>query len=479
MNSSAIVNRAMAMLRWIGMHLPAQGYLYTTAFFIGVALGVLSWLLKWLIHLVTTLILPHGLPTSGPDYLLLLTPVAGIMLTGIFVRYILRDNIEHGISRIVVRTHDNNPTMSPRLCFGAIIGSTLTLGMGGSAGTEGPIAYTGAAVGSNIGRLMRVPRDMMTAMLGIGAAAGTAGIFKAPIGGMIFTFEVLKMSLSTPLIVATLISCVTSSLVAYWMSGYTYDIQWVNAELFDPHIIPGIIVLGVACGLYATYFSTVMTKMGDRYASIPNPWLRNLASGLMLAAMVFMFPSLYGEGFMMMTEMINGQTDVFLDGCMIALRGDTAMTVLVGAGVFLLLKSWAACASNSGGGVAGDFAPTFFAGAMMGLFVVTAANTWFHTNYSPAVMIIVGMAAVMGGVIRAPLTAIFLTMEMTSSYNIFLPIVIGVTISWGIVKLLTPRAFYDIAESRARNSAIDRSNAAATTAPATTTPPPDGGSGVV
>ncbi len=413
-----------------------------TAFVIGLATGTCAWLLKLMIGTLSRW-LTAGMVSTGFNWRLLFIPVIGIVLTGLFTRRVVRMKIEHGVARLIKNIRDGDPVLSPKLCFAPMMASTLTLGFGGSAGSEGPIAYTGAAIGSNVSRLFGMSPQMMMAMVGAGAGAGIAGIFKSPIGGAFFTLEVLKMPLTTLTVMALLIACITAAMMAYVLSGFTYDLPWTRIIEFDSSLIVPVAILGVFCGLYSYYYAGVMRHLGAWFVKITRPWVRNIVSGALLAGMVFLFPALYGEGYTIIGDIINNHPEALLrDSVLGGFSTDSITLIIIATGSILLLKCWAACSANSGGGVAGDFAPTLFAGAVAGLFFTLVAQNWFGYNLPAGAMAVVAMAAVMAGAIRAPMMAIFLTVEMTDSYPLFLPIVIAVTTSWAITKTLTPGSFF-------------------------------------
>lgn len=413
------------------------------AFVTGLLTGVAAFLLKRMIGCVSQL-LTSCFNADGPNYLLLLIPIVGIVLTGIFVRYILRYNVEHGVARLLDRIRNKRPVMKRRLTFGSMIASTFTLGFGGSAGSEGPIAFTGAAIGSNVARAMKMSPSMMMVMLGCGAGAGIAGIFKAPVGGALFTIEVLRMELTTTSVFALFIASITSALTAFVLSGCTFDVPWATIVPFDMSLIPWVIALGIFCGLYSYYYAWVMKKLSALFSSIKNQWIRNISSGAVLAVLVFLFPALYGEGYGVIGEIVNGNTSSLMRDSLWAGSPTAETTLLVVAAGILLVKCIATSASNSGGGVAGDFAPTLFAGAIAGLLFASAVNLTGLATIDASHFALIGMGAVMAGAIRAPMMAIFLTIEMTASYSFIVPIVLSATISFAIVKALTPGSFYNL-----------------------------------
>lgn len=448
------------ILGWGVDRMSQKSILFTVAFIVGLLTGTCAFLLKKAIGGVSELLVGN-IPADGPDWMLLVWPVVGIVLTGIYVRYILRDNVEHGVAQLLVDIADRKVYINPRLMYGSMVASTLTLGFGGSAGSEGPIACTGAAIGSNVARWCGLSRRMVMIMIGCGAGAGIAGIFKAPFGGMLFTLEVLKMELTTVSVIALIIAAVTASTMAYVLSGMTFDLPWIDVAAFDTSALPYIIVFGVFCGFYSYYYAMVMKKLGARYGSIRNPWVRNISSGAALAVILFFFPMLYGEGYSVIGDIINGNNAEVFRGSLFAPHSGSVTTLIIMTALALLVKCWAACSSNSGGGVAGDFAPTLFAGALAGLLFATGMNELFDLHLSTANFALVGMASVMAGAIRAPLMAIFLTVEMAASYTFFLPILIGASVSYAIVKSLTPGSFYTVKEGHENRRRFDSDEASA------------------
>lgn len=422
-------------------HLSSKMRLILLAVFVGVLAGLAAALLKWLIQEVISLLHPFVV-TDGPDWTMLFLPVIGIMLTGVYQRYILRDSISHGVDKLVNNLAENRYALNPHLTYAPIIASTLTLGFGGSAGSEGPIAYSGSAIGSNIGRLAGVSRDDLYLLIGCGAAAGIAGIFKAPVGGAMFTLEVLGMSFTTVSVIALFGSSISAAMMAYILSGYSIDIPWSHNITFDPNIMPYILVLGVFCGIYSVYYSWVMKRMRKAYESMKNPWIENLVSGAVLAILIFIFPTLFSEGYDTVGHVLNLDYEApFMHSLLSDVVGQQWWLLVVLGGV-LSVKCFACSASNSGGGVAGDFAPTLFAGCIAGLFFALIANKLFDVSLPPQVFAYGGMAGVMAGVIRAPLMALFLTAEMCNGFDYFLPLITVSLISYGIVMLITRKKFY-------------------------------------
>lgn len=420
------------------------------AVIIGCIVGLGAAFLKWSIPSIIKL-LGLDLNADTPHWNLLWLPVVGILLTGIYQRYILRDHISHGIDRLVNDLAEQKYYLNPKLTYAPLIASSITLGFGGSAGSEGPIAYAGAAIGSNVGRICGVSSDTVYLLIAIGAGAGIAGIFKAPVGGAIFTLEVLGMAMTTVSVIALFAATIASALTVYALTDFTLDLPWTENINFDPSILLWTVGLGVFCGLYSIYYSHVMMRMRKVYKSISNPWLMNLASGSVLAILLFLFPSLYSEGYNIIGKVINLDWSAPAEGSIfggISLGMWTLPVILLG---IMLAKCFACSAANSGGGVAGDFAPTLFAGAIVGLFFALCINNLFEIGLKPQVFAFIGMAGVMAGVIRAPLLALFLTMEMCNAFDYIFPLVVVSMISYGMVMLATGRRFYRITHIHPHN----------------------------
>lgn len=429
--------------QWGQVRMTRSTRVLVVAVIVGILTGFAAAMLKAMITGFTDFVSDY-IDKRAPNYIFFLIPVIGIVLTGILCRYIFRRPLEHGVTRLLSAISSRNPYLSPHLMYEPAIASTVTLAFGGSAGSEGPIAYTGAAIGSNVARWFKMPPDVVMAMMGLGAGAGIAAIFKSPIGGALFTIEVLRLELTTLSIFGLLVACITSAMTAYMLSGFSFDVHWVETVPFDVSILPWVVVLGVFCGFYSYYYTLVMKWLRGRYEKIRNPWYRNIASGLVLSSLIFLFPVLYGEGYGIISDLINGRIDVmFSSGLWWSQSSSTSALLLITGGV-MMAKCWATCSSNSGGGVAGDFAPTLFAGCMAGVLFATGLNHYAGTSISVANFALMGMAAVMAGAIRAPMMAIFLTIEMTASYSFFLPVIVASTISFAIVKMLTPGSFYPV-----------------------------------
>lgn len=429
------------LLRWARSRFSTPVIVFWVAAVIGLLTGVAAFLLKWTIGTVSTFFMSR-FHVGTFNYALLLIPVAGIMLTGIFQRYILRHDITHGVARIIDCIDRRRYNLPPYMIWAYTVASTLTLGFGGSAGSEGPIATTGAAIGSNIGRWLGLDQRHIMVMLAVGAGAGIAGIFKAPIGGALFTVEVLHPAVSTLSVISLLVACLVSASTAYVLSGCTVDLSYIQVDPLGLEMTPYVLLLGVACGLYSVYYRTIMRAMTRFYESVRNPWLRNFIGGAVLAVCVFCFPVLYGEGYPMMESLLNGQMPSLVDyGGWLRDWRDPATVIWLCLGV-TACKAFATSGANCSGGVAGDFAPTLFAGCFFGMLVGHLLNLATGLDLPVSTMAFIGMGGVMAGVIRAPLMAIFLTLEMTNGYALFLPVMVVCALSSGVVKVLADFSFF-------------------------------------
>ncbi len=427
-------------VEWRQRNLSDVAFLYILATITGILAGSGAFLLKRMVAIVSNLWVEHFNP-DGVNWILLLVPVAGIMLTVVMCRYVLRMPLAHGVVRLMKNISNGVPVLRPALMFYPLIANSVTLGFGGSAGSEGPIAYAGAAIGSNLAKVFGLSSQMMMVMVGCGAGAGIAGIFKSPLGGVMFTLEVLKMPMTTLTVTVLVVTSITAAMTAYVLSGCTLDVPMLGQSAFDYGAFPFVLLLGVFCGFYSVYYS-YMTKVVSGFLNgFSNRWFRNITGGFILSLSVFLFPALYGEGYGVVGKIVNGSFDAVLDYGPFGVRGGEWLLIAVAGGV-LLIKCFATSATNNGGGVSGDFAPTLFAGCIAGFFFASLVNNVFHQELPVALFACFGMAGVMSGSIRAPLMAIFLTCEMTGTYSFFLQLTLTSAISFGVVRLFTYDSYF-------------------------------------
>ena len=434
----------MRILTWREVHISERSFLLILAFVVGVLSGFAALLLKFLISIIASTLSEH-INITGANYLYLLYPVLGILIVGIYVRYVVKDNISHGVTRVLYAISQNKSRLKLHNTYTSVVASSITIGFGGSVGAEGPIVNTGAAIGSNLGSLFRMSPQILMMLVGSGAAAGVAGIFKAPIAGMLFAIEVLMIDLTTVSVMPLLISSITAATVSYIFTGYSPEFVFDQSEAFLTNRIPYTIVLGIVCGFTSLYFTKVIGKMESLFSKIHNPWYKFAFGGVILSGLIFCFPPLYGEGYEAITDLLTGDPSTLFDGSVFYSLRDNVWFVLLFLLMIILTKVFATSATNGGGGVGGTFAPSLYVGCMTGFFFAYLINTlglFPGDGLSCKNFALMGMAGVMSGVMHAPLMGIFLTAEMTGGYQLFLPLLIVSTISYCTVRLFVRYSIY-------------------------------------
>ncbi len=437
----------MRLLAWREKHIKEKTFVIILALMVGVFGGFAALVLKWLIHTISSLLTSHVV-VNGGNYIYLLLPLAGILITSIYVKYIVHDNISHGVTRVLYALSQNKSRLKRHNMYTSVIASSMTIGFGGSVGAEGPIVYTGAAIGSNLGRLFRMSPRILMILVGCGAAAGIAGIFKAPIAGMLFTLEVLMIDLTTVSVMPLLIASITAATVAYAFTGYDVEFFFVQSEPFMTWKIPYAILLGLFLGFVSLYFTRSMNMMENMFRRFHSPWAKIAIGGSILAMLVFFFPPLYGEGYSSIMGLLDGNTGSIVNNSVFYADRDNPWWIMGFIAALVLLKTFATSATNGGGGVGGTFAPSLFVGCMAGFLFAYGLNYFFDLGLSAKNFALMGMAGVMSGVMHAPLMGIFLTAELTGGYDLFLPFLIVSTISYGTIKFFEPYSIYTMRLAR-------------------------------
>lgn len=434
---------------WREHHIKEKTFVIFIALFVGFAGGLAAQLLKYLILTISNW-LTANLSVTNANYLYLVYPVAGILLTVLFVKYVVKDNISHGVTKVLYAISRRKSRLKKRNMYASLVASSITIGFGGSVGAEGPIVYTGAAIGSNMGQAFRLSPKILMILVGCGAAAGIAGIFRAPIAGMLFTLEVLMIDLTGLTIKPLLVSSIAGATVAYIFEGYDSEFFFSQSEPFLTNRIPYTIVLGIICGLMSYYFTKVMFAMESLFKKIHSQTWRIMVGGTIIAGLVFIFPPLYGEGYESINFLLEGKIANILDGTFFYLDRDNVIFIILFISAVALFKAIATSATNGAGGVGGTFAPSLFVGALIGfLFAYIFNNLDFGIQLSQKNFALMGMAGVMSGVMHAPLMAIFLTAEMTGGYNLFLPLLIVSTLAYITIQLFTPYSIYTMRLAKA------------------------------
>ena len=437
----------MKLLMWRERHIKEKTFVSILALAVGVLGGLAALLLKWLIHAISGFLTAHMSISEG-NYMYLLYPLAGILITSLYVKYVVRDNISHGVTRVLYSLSQNKSRLKKHNMYTSLIASSITIGFGGSVGAEGPIVYTGAAIGSNLGRVFRMSPRILMILVGCGAAAGIAGIFKAPIAGMLFTLEVLMIDLTTVSVMPLLISSITAATVAYVFTGYDVEFFFIQIEPFQTWKIPYVIIMGVFLGFVSLYFTRTMNMMEKMFRRLNSPWIKVAVGGSILALLVFLFPALYGEGYGAITHLLEDNASTIVNNSIFYNDRTNVWWILGFIAALVLFKSFATSATNGGGGVGGTFAPSLFVGCMSGYFFAFALNNIFGLDLPPRNFALMGMAGVMSGVMHAPLMGIFLTAELTGGYDLFLPLLMASTISYGTIKMFEPYSIYTMRLAR-------------------------------
>lgn len=427
---------------WREHHIKERNFIIILSLIIGVIGGFAAQLLKFLIHTISHFLTLHFSATEA-NYMYLVYPVVGILITVLFVKYIVKENISHGVTKVLYAISRRKSRLKKRNMYASLIASSITIGFGGSVGAEGPIVYTGAAIGSNVGQAFRLSPKVLMIIVGCGAAAGIAGIFRAPIAGMLFTLEVLMIDLTGMTVMPLLFSSIAGATVAYVLEGYSAEFFFTQSEPFMTSRIPYAIILGVVCGLMSFYFTKVMFVMEKMFSSINVQWMKILIGGIAIACLVFLFPPLYGEGYGTINNLLEGNVGKVVDGTFFYVDRDNVWFLALYIAAIALMKAMATSATNGAGGVGGTFAPSLFVGALTGfLFAFILNNIYPELGLSQKNFTLMGMAGVMSGVMHAPLMAIFLTAEMTGGYDLFLPLLIVSALAYLTIQFFTPYSIY-------------------------------------
>lgn len=432
------------VLEWRDKHITDRQMTIILALFIGLFASVAAFILHFIIKEIQVL-LTAGFSTVTYNWLYLVFPVIGIFLTSLFVRYVVKDNISHGITRILYAISSKRSRLKPHNCWTSVIASAITIGFGGSVGAEAPIVLTGSSIGSNLGQLFKMDNKTLMLLVGCGAAAAIAGIFKAPIAGLVFTLEVLMVDLSMASLLPILVASVTATCFTYIFMGsdslFTFhlDGEWIVER------VPACILLGVSCGLVSLYFIRMMTSCEGVFARLKDHrYAKLLLGGLLLSSLIFIFPVLYGEGYSAINILLNSNTEAdwntLLNNSLFYGHGQL---LIIFVALVVLTKVVATSATNGGGGCGGTFAPSLFVGAFSGFLFARIWNIQQLGLYVPEKnFTLLGMAGVMAGVMHAPLTGIFLIAEITNGYDLFIPLMIVSTCSVMTISVFEPHSIY-------------------------------------
>ena len=428
-------------LIWRVKNVSQKHFTLFLSFVIGVGSGLAAVILKNTIH-YTHHLLTEGFNLEHQNWLYLAYPLIGIFITVVFAKYLIKDNISHGVTKILHAFSRKGGFLKPHNSYSSIIGSTFTIGFGGSVGAEAPIVLTGASLGSSLGRMFHLNYKTITLLVGCGASGAIAGIFKAPIAGMVFTLEVLMLDLTMASIVPLLISAVSATTITYFFLGKGAEFTFHLENQFLLNNLPWYAVLGVLGGLVSLYMTWGSMYSEEKISKIKNPFAKLLTGGIILSLLIFVFPPLYGEGYNTITALISGKTDILVENTFFYQLKDNNLLILGFLVMLIVFKMLATAATNGSGGVGGIFAPTLFTGGVAGFFMARLLNSFGWVNLPESHFTLAGMAALMAGVMHAPLTAIFLIAEITNGYGLFIPLILTSTVSYLTIMYFEPHSIY-------------------------------------
>ena len=419
--------------------IPENHALLVLSVLTGILCGLAAVLLKSTIHFIQQNLLSWHTTTRWA-YLLL--PGMGMLLSLLIVKYLVRDNIGHGVTKVLQAVSKNESRIKRHNCWSSLLTSAITIGFGGSVGAEAPIVYTGAAIGSNLGRYCGMSYRGMTLLLGCGAAGAVAGIFNAPLAGVLFTLEILLFNLSMSALLPLLLSSVSATLVSYLILGRESQFA-ATLTPFSLQNVPFYMVLGLFCGFCAIYFIRTTLSMEDKLGHIRNPYVRWALSAAALGLLIYLFPPLYGEGYNFLGPLLGGASQLDFGG-LTPLRHFLSWpwAIPVFFLLVLLLKVFSMTFTNAGGGVGGTFGPTLFMGAIAGFVLAFSLNLIWPGLVPVSNFVLVGMAGLMAGVMQAPLTAIFLIAEISAGYDLLVPLILTSAVSYGVTRIFEKYSIY-------------------------------------
>ncbi len=427
---------------WRLRHISPRNFVLILSLIAGNLGGLAAIALKNAVHL-GHLLLMSVISIKSFNLLYLVLPFIGILITYLYVKYIVKDNIGHGISRVLQAISKSNSIIKAHNMFTSLIASTFTVSFGGSVGLEAPIILTGSAIGSNLGRYLRLDYKTITLLVGCGAAGALAGIFKAPVAAVIFSLEVLMLDLTMASLIPLLISSASGAILAYFFMGSDVLFSFeVAAHPFTMHNLPFYALLGLLCGLVSIYFTKANMSIEKQFQRIPKGFLSMLTGGIITSLLVFLFPPLFGEGYETLNNLLDGNGMRLLDGSIFSSMGNNYFLLLFFLILILIFKVVAMSATTGGGGVGGVFAPSLFMGGVTGFFLSKAVNFFLNGRLPESNFALAGMAGVMAAVMHAPLTAIFLIAEITGGYQFFVPLMITSIVAYLTIIPFEPHSIY-------------------------------------
>ncbi|MBR2618956.1 MAG: chloride channel protein [Paludibacteraceae bacterium] len=427
------------LLDWRAKNISQQRFIMLLSLLVGILTALAACLLKWAIHGIQHL-LTINFTFYSENWLYLLYPIIGIGLASLFVRYVVKDDISHGVTKILYAISQRKSIIKLHNVWSSVVASSITIGFGGSVGAESPVVLTGAAIGSNLGRAFKMDQKTLMLMVGCGAAGAISGIFKAPITGIAFTLEVLMLDMTFYSIVPLLISSVTATSVSYLLMGDAVMFP-LQSENFVLDRIPYYVLLGILCGFVSLYFTRGMNWMEGIFRKLEKPWKKLLLGGVMLSLLIFLLPPLYGEGYESINNLLNLHHTELLENSLFYEYRFNDYFVIFYLLLIVLLKIFASAATNGAGGTGGLFAPSLFVGCITGYILVLILEM-VGVQLPAQNFALAGMAGLMSGIMHAPLTGIFLTAELSGGYELFMPLMIVSVISFITIYVFEPHSLY-------------------------------------
>ncbi len=438
-------NLYQRIILWREKHIKEKHFILLLSLIVGIGTAIAAIVLKFMIHSIQRL-LTYNFSNTQINYLYLVYPVVGIAITALFVKYVVRDDISHGVTKILYAISRKQGRIKKHNMWSSMVASSITIGFGGSVGAEAPIVLTGSAIGSNLGKAFKMEHKTLMLLVGCGAAGAVAGIFKAPIAGLVFTLEVLMIDLTMASLLPLLISCVTATTVSYIFTGTEAMFKFNLDTAFEMERIPYVILLGIFCGIISLYFTRTMSMVEGQFGKLTHLYQKLIVGGVILSILIFLFPPLYGEGYDTINLLLNGinttEWNTVMDNSLFYGHQNLLLLYLI---LIVLFKVFASSATNGGGGCGGIFAPSLFLGCIAGFIFSYFCNQFTVMTHLPEKnFALMGMAGMMSGVMHAPLTGIFLIAELTGGYDLFLPLMIVSVSSYLTIMIFEPHSIYSM-----------------------------------
>lgn len=428
------------VILWREKNIKQRHFILILSFLVGIFTAVAAIILKNALLLMKEIVSQN---ISGLHFFYLIAPVLGIFLAGLYVRLVVKDDISHGVTKILYAISQRKARIKPHNMWSSMFASTLTIGFGGSVGAEAPIVLTGSAIGSNLARFFKMDQKTLMMMVGCGASGAIGGIFNAPIAGVVFTLEVLMMDLTLTSIIPLLIASVTATATSYFFMGDKALFHLSSFDSFSLDRIPYLLLLGIVCGIVSLYFTRVINRLEDFFGRLKNPAIKLTIGGLLLSSLIFFLPALYGEGYDTIELLLNGNPEKLMEGSVFYQFKHHSWILFVYLGLTVLFKVVATSATNGAGGTGGIFAPSLFIGCITGYMVAIGLN-YFNLGIPERNFAFAGMAGVMSAVMHAPLTGIFLIAELTGGYSLFMSLMITSTVAYLTILIFEPHSIYSM-----------------------------------